>query len=127
MKARRIPWVALAGGVGLALAVVAAWLQGLGLLRFPACPLKTFTGLPCATCGLTRWALALGHQDWRAAFHWHPVATVLLLAWPLVAFWDVLRASRNRPYPELPQSAWARGAVLGLLLGTWVLQAVRGI
>ncbi len=127
MRAQRIPWLALAGGVGLLLGWVGVRLHGLGLLSLPACPLKALTGLPCATCGLTRWALALGAGDWRAAWHWHPVASLGLLLLPIAALWDALRAHRNQPYPELPQSPWARGLVFGLLLATWVLQAVRGI
>jgi hypothetical protein len=127
MNARRVPWVALAGGLALSLGWAGLHLHHLGLLPLPACPLKTLTGLPCATCGLTRWALALGAGDWRGALHWHPVASLLLLLLPWLALWDVRRALRHAPYPELPQSPWARGLALGLLLGTWVLQAVRGI
>lgn len=127
MRARRIPWLVLGGGLGSLLGWIGVRLHGLGLLRFPACPLKTLTGLPCATCGLTRWAVALGERDWRAAFHWHPAASVALLFLPVAMVWDGLRAARDEPYPALPQSRWARGLALGLLLATWALQAVRGI
>ena len=124
---RRVPWVMVGGLAGIALGWVGLRLHGLGLLPLPACPLKTLTGLPCATCGLTRWALALGAGDWRGALHWHPVASLMLLLLPAAALWDARRAWRGEPYPALPQSPWARGLAFSLLLGTWVLQAVRGI
>ena len=123
----RVPWVALGSGGGLALGFLGVRLHALGLLPLPACPFKALTGLPCATCGLTRWALALGAGDWRMAFHWHPLASLGVLGMPIAVLWDVRRAARGEPYPELPHSRWARGAALGLLLGAWALQAVRGI
>ncbi|HJV23944.1 MAG TPA: DUF2752 domain-containing protein [Holophagaceae bacterium] len=122
-----MPWLVLVGSAGVGLGALGLRLFQAGLLRLPPCPLKTLTGLPCATCGLTRWALALGAGDWRAAVHWHPVASLLLVLLPFGMIWDARRAWTDRPYPELPQSPWARGAALGLLLGAWALQAVRGI
>lgn len=127
MKAERIPWVAVMGLAGAGSGALGLRLLQGGLLRLPPCPLKGLTGVPCLTCGLTRWAVALGGGDWRGAFHWHPVACVLLGLAPLAMLWDVRRAWMGRPYPELPQSPWARGAALAILLGTWALQAVRGI
>ncbi len=127
MRARRVPWVAVAGVSASGLGILGARLHALGFLPLPACPFKALTGLPCATCGLTRWALALAAGDWAATLHWHPVASLLMALLPGVAAWDLARAWRDRPYPGLPESPWARGAAFGLLAGTWLLQAVRGI
>ena len=124
---RRVPWIALAlvlsWGAGFALAsgVAAGW------VHVPPCPFKAITGLPCASCGLTRWGLALARGDWRGALHWHPVATVLAFGSPLAALWDLARAWRGRPYPALPDSGMARGSALALFVLAWLLQAIRGI
>jgi hypothetical protein len=98
-----------------------------GRLAFPPCPFKALTGLACATCGLTRCVRALAAGNLREAFHWHPVAVLLLGAWGMAALWDLDRARRGAPYPELPDSGWARAGAAALLLGTWVLQAARHI
>jgi len=123
---RRVPWFALVA-LGLAvgiriLGLVAPWLPAL-----PACPFKTLTGLPCATCGLTRCILALGEAKWGEAFHWHPGAVVALALLPLLGLWDLRRAWRGRPYPPLPDSLALRLLAGGLLLGVWALQVARGI
>lgn len=127
MAVRRIPWVAL--GLSL-LGALAVWLGPLvkahpGLLR--PCLFKAVTGLPCLTCGLTRCSLALLEGRPAEAFHWHPVATLLVLASPLLMAWDVRRALRGRPYPPLPEQRAPRLAVAVLLAGTWILQVARGM
>lgn len=123
---RRVPWIALTA-VALALGLrllgwLAPWLPPL-----PGCPLKALTGLPCATCGLTRCFLALGQGRWAEAFHWHPAAVAGLALLPPAALWDLVRAWRDRPYPDLPQGLGWRLLAAGLLLGVWILQAARGI
>lgn len=124
---QRIPWIAVAvfflipTGF-LALRVVES--VGLG---FSPCFLKATTGFPCVTCGTTRMVHAFAAGDVAGAFHWHPVGALLVLSLPLIALWDLWRAWRRQPYPMLPDSWGLRIAVLLLILGTWVLQAVRGI
>lgn len=122
----RTPWIALAAlasalGIRL-LGLLAPWLPPL-----PACPLKAITGIPCATCGLTRCVLALGQGRWGEAFHWHPAAATGLVLLPLAAAWDLTRALRGRPYPPLPQGRGWRLLAAALLLAVWALQVARGI
>ena len=54
----------------------------------PPCPLRTFTGIPCPFCGMTRGVTALVHGHVSAAFTYNPgaflvvaMAIVLLVAW----------------------------------------------
>jgi hypothetical protein len=124
---RRIPWLVLVlMGLGLVL-VCGAWAARTFSLPLPACPLKSYLGLSCATCGMTRCVLALAQGHWAEAFHWHPVAVVLVVASPLAMLWDLRRAWHGYPYPELPDSRAARLGVVGVFLGAWILQIVRGI
>lgn len=123
---RRVPWLAL----GLLLAGAGIWMAS--WLRpvaewLPGCGFKRLTGFACATCGLTRCVLALGAGDWRGAFHWHPVAALVAMAMPALAFWDLRRAWRDEAYPGLPDSRAARLSIWAVLIVTWVVQAVRGI
>lgn len=125
--ARRIPWFALACALGMAAVAALGPLLRLipGLL--PACPFKTLTGLPCATCGLTRCCIALSEGHWAEAFRCHPVACAVALLAPLAAGWDLRRAWQGRPYPELPEHWLPRALAGATLLGTWALQVLRGM
>jgi len=123
---RRVPLVALVAllvGLGLRLA---ALLQPVSDL-LPDCAFKRLTGFACATCGLTRCAMALGALDWRGALHWHPAAAVMVALLPLAAAWDLRRAWRGEAYPRLPDSRAARASIWGLLAVVWALQVIRGI
>lgn len=123
---RRIPWVVLAG-LCLAAGLLLAGRLGPAEALLPACAFKRLTGWACATCGLTRCLLALGRGHWAQAFHWHPAAASVVLLWPLAMVWDLRRAWRGAPYPNLPDSRLARLAAWGLLAAVWALQVARGI
>jgi len=122
----RVPWVAL----GTLMAALGVWL--VGLLQpvsqwLPGCAFKRLTGFACATCGLTRCAMALGRWEWGKAFHWHPAAAAFAALLPFLVLWDLRRAWRRDPYPPLPDSLAARLSVWVLLIAVWALQAARGI
>jgi hypothetical protein len=123
---RRAPWLALGALLAWAgirastlLQPVAGWL--------PGCAFKRLTGFACLTCGLTRCVMALGRGSWREAFHWHPAAAAFAALLPALALWDLQRAWRGRPYPDLPNSRAARLSAWALLIMVWALQVARGI
>jgi hypothetical protein len=126
-KGCRVPWLALALLASVALCYGGVWALRALSITLPACPMKTHLGIPCATCGLTRCALALREGHWAEAFHWHPIAVVLGLLTPLVMGWDLRRAWQGAPYHALPDSWIARLSIASLVMGTWMLQIVRGI
>jgi len=127
VKHRGFPW--LASGVVIAgiLMVSLGKVLNANHLLLPPCIFRSLTGLPCATCGLTRCGLALAQGDWRMAFHWHPLAVLLILCTPILTAWDLRRAWRGEPFPDLPDSLALRLVTAGLFFGAWALQVARGI
>lgn len=43
------------------------------------CPIKFFTGISCAGCGMTRAWISLLQLDIKGAFHYHPLVIVPLI------------------------------------------------
>lgn len=127
VPARRIPWLAGAVLAGIPAALLA--LRGLEAagLRLPPCLFHRLTGLPCATCGMTRMARAFMRGDLAAAFHWHPAAAALLCLAPLAALWDLRRAWRGEAFPGMPDTARVRILAAVLFAAVWALQIARGI
>ena len=91
-------------------------------LKWP-CPLKTLTGIPCPTCGMTRAARLVFHGDLAGATHMHPLWFVVL---PLV-----LVAGAVEMAGYLQTGAWGAAAkirairyvayaVAGLLVIVWI-------
>ncbi|MFN8011743.1 MAG: DUF2752 domain-containing protein [Holophagaceae bacterium] len=123
----RRPWVAWAVFAGGPAGLILLRLLDAGGLRLPPCLFHRLTGLPCATCGMTRMARAFAAGDLAGAFHWHPVAAALVLLAPLAALADLGLARRGRPFPVLPDTVASRVLVAGLFAATWALQIARGI
>jgi hypothetical protein len=70
------------------------------------CAFRRYTGLPCATCGMTRALSALTHGDGRRAYQYHPlsaaVAVLLVAAWAVTSWcWF-----HGRPVPRPLRRAW---------------------
>lgn len=42
-------------------------------ILFTGCPIKLFTGISCAGCGMSRAYFSLLHLNFREAFHYHPL------------------------------------------------------
>lgn len=127
MTGPRVPWLALGATGTLGLGTLMAWMASQGLLALPACPSKVLLGIPCATCGGTRAAVALIEGRLGEAFHWHPAGVALLFAIPPAILWDLRRACLRRPYPALPDHLHWRLAALAAFAATWALQVARGI
>ncbi len=97
-------------------------LLGLGI----ACPFRAATGLPCATCGMTRAFVFLARGEVARAVASSPAGALLAaLAWAF-ALAAAFRLALGRPWPALRPEA-ARGLLLagaGALLANWAYLVV---
>src|SRR5436309_12910664 len=69
-------------------------------LPWPRCAFHDLTGLPCATCGMTRCAIQFFHGHFLAALQWNPLVFTILcgvFAFDIYAFAALtMRAPRWR-------------------------------
>jgi Protein of unknown function (DUF2752) len=113
-----------------ALALVAGLrLAGQWQLPLPKCWLRTFTGVPCPSCGCTRSLLAWSHFDLAQAFNFNPLFFVCCVAGLLwLALWA---AERFLHRPWLRQwraraDRWPVGRVfLALVALNWLYLCLR--
>jgi hypothetical protein len=73
-------WIAcIVGALGVG-AFGSAELRDRAMHDGPGCPFRLATGWDCAFCGMTRATVSLGHGDFGAAFGYHPLAPLVLVA-----------------------------------------------
>lgn len=94
-----------------------------------ACPFRALTGLPCATCGMTRAFVAMAHGEVGVALGVSPLGALLASAGWLFALADVGRLLAAKRWPALPAHASRLLAftAAGALLVNWAwLLLARG-
>lgn len=52
------------------------------------CPIKAFTGISCAGCGMSRALFALIHLKFKEAFYYHPLIFIMPALVPSFFFWE---------------------------------------
>jgi hypothetical protein len=94
---------------------------------WPPCLLRTTTGIPCPSCGMTRAAAALAHGDWLAALAWHPLAPFLAIEAIVLAGWLGARRLRGVP-PRPPQAVIDRilAANAAIIVVVWLARLASG-
>ena len=120
---------------GCLLAVFAASFLGVDRWKLPGifaiggdgsttCLLRCATGLPCATCGMTRSFCAIGRGEFGAAFAYHPLGPVLYAFFAVVMLRSAAVALAGRRL--LPQAGrvflWTAVALLAAILVVWVVR-----
>jgi Protein of unknown function (DUF2752) len=107
----------------VSLGLAAAWLT-VGL-PWPRCIFHEVTGLPCATCGMTRCGIQFFHGHFLGALKWNPlVFTALcgLTAFDLYAFATLATRGprlRIRFYTKTAKT-FVRIAVISALVLNWI-------
>jgi len=97
-------------GVLTALLGLGATVNPLRPLPFDTCVLKSITGWPCPTCGLTRAVCSALHGDFAGSLAFHPAGLIvlaLLVGWLV---WSLLEAWRGRPLWETGRGRAVRAA-----------------
>src|SRR6266480_1069683 len=106
----------------LSLGAAATWL-GLGL-PWPRCMFHQLTGLPCATCGMTRCGIEFFHGHFFAAFKWNPLIFAMLCgvaAYDLYAFTLLATgAPRLRIVFDETERKYLRVIVISVLALNWI-------
>jgi hypothetical protein len=101
-----------------------------GIPWFPlpeTCTSRTWLGVKCPGCGLTRSIIHMAEGDWRASWHAHRLGILMCL---VIAFQVPYRLlSIRRPERPLIAARWQ--AVLGyaliaLLVANWLVEVVAG-
>jgi len=104
------------------LALAAAWFA-VGL-PWPRCIFHEFTGLPCATCGMTRSAIQFFHGHFLAACRWNPLVFAVLCgvtAFDIYAFFAlVTRAPRLRVVFREKEKKYARIILMTAFALNWM-------
>jgi hypothetical protein len=117
-------WLSVSLG---SLALAAAWL--IVGLPWPRCIFHEITGLPCATCGMTRCGIQFFHAHFLAALKWNPLVFAFLCgvtAFDLYAFAVlVTRAPRLRVALRQSGKNYARGIVISALALNWIYLLVH--
>ncbi len=101
-----------------------------GLSQFPlpeSCTSRTWLGVKCPGCGLTRSIIHLAEGDWRASWQSHRLG---ILMGVVIAFQIPYRLLSLR-WPEHPLIAprWQHifgYALIALLFANWLVEAVAG-
>ncbi len=115
-------WIVFGGASILAIAAVAAFGPGVGTV----CVIRSFSGVPCPACGMTRAMAAMLDGDFSRAFSIHPlgppVAFESIVAW---CAWGASLALRRRGLDEakLLNLMWAN---LAALVVVWVVRLWAG-
>jgi hypothetical protein len=86
-----------------------------------ACPFRAATGIPCATCGMTRALVALAHGDVPRALGASPLGALLAAGAWAFALAAGLRLLLGLGWPRLGARAARAAALVGLgaLLANW--------
>lgn len=78
------------------------------------CPLKALVGIPCPTWGMTRAVVAIAHQQWSTAMHYHLLSPLVILLWAIAMVQVSLEAFTQRTWSRWWQrrSLWLSGLTL---------------
>ena len=107
--------MAVAGGNAVLFAV------GLPLVR---CPFRSFTGLNCPGCGMTRAVFYAATGQWQRAFEHHPFGIPMALGGVFVGAAALLPGERRRRWAEWIERVERKTGVTCVFLGLLLLYGI---
>jgi hypothetical protein len=118
--------------IGVLTSIPAAAVLIIALLEIqvtqPYCGIKTRTGYPCPTCGMTTSFRALARGDVSGAFAAHPFGPALLAVTALVAVAGAIQAiADRRVFAALGIRWWWWLLPTGGILAGWAVKIVVGL
>ncbi len=100
-------------------------IRGIDGVLPPSCRFRSWTGLDCPTCGLTRSFVSIAHGDLSAALGFNPVSPLVFAAFlfqiPFRAM-QIRRLDRGRDELAWPWVTRALWILLGLGLAQWIVR-----
>jgi hypothetical protein len=122
------PIAILWGMVALLLVLASPWASFFGNFLWE-CRFKSWTGIPCPTCGTARAALALAHLDFAGALSRYPLPAIAWLFLIAGGFAAGGMALLGRVPPAIPNRlpVWARAALLAAIVGNWMYSIATGV
>lgn len=117
------------GVVALAGVAVAPLAPRLAQGGLAGCPIKSWTGLPCPSCGATRAVLALVAMDPWSAWTLNPLMTLALVGFVVGGVIAAGCALMDVPLPALPRRLpmGVRMATVALWVANWVYLVATGV
>lgn len=90
--------------------------------RLPELCLARQWGFECATCGVTRSLISLGHGDWRGSVHYHPFGWLVGLIIGMQVPYRAFRLARPKWDYAMPAALGTAlvGVTVILLSGNWL-------
>jgi hypothetical protein len=104
------------------LIVLAAALPATRPFPFDLCLVRRLSGIPCATCGLTRAVCLFVQGHWERSLTMHPAGWLVALGLVAAGTWMAAEAALGRTAPERLKSAagsWFLLTAGGLSAGRW--------
>jgi len=104
-------------------------IRGIDGVLPPSCRFRSWTGLDCPSCGLTRAFVSIANGDFAAALRFNPVSPLVFLAFlfqvPYRA-WQIRRLDRGEEELKWRWVNWGLWGLLGLALAQWVVRLFIG-
>jgi hypothetical protein len=93
------------------------------------CTFKTWTGLPCPFCGMTRSFTRAGHGDWSTSIAESPLGFVLFTICLLLVGLGLLAILRKSSFGVDWEGRGKQALLLAalLVLANWIYRLVRGL